>query len=220
MPRGCSVCAHPERRAIDAALARVGGAQSFRAIARQFGLGRDALRRHMAHILQAVPPVSPTRSENAPENAGGMQGGANRSRGRFRPGQSGNPAGRPPGALNAATRVAEQLLAGNAEAVVRKLLEKALAGDSRALAICAERILPGPRRDRPVSLDLPPQLATASDVVDALRKLYEQVCSGRITTNEGEVLARLLDGVRAGIETGELEARLRQLETAREARRR
>lgn len=45
-----------------------------------------------------------------PEIAGRIQGG------RFVPGVSGNPAGKPPGARARATRLAEKLMAGDAEA--------------------------------------------------------------------------------------------------------
>ena len=44
----------------------------------------------------------------------------------FPKGQSGNPAGRPIGARNAATQLAEALLDGEAEALTRKLVELAL----------------------------------------------------------------------------------------------
>jgi Family of unknown function (DUF5681) len=55
---------------------------------------------------------------------------ARRGRGRpFQKGQSGNPAGRPRGSTNRATRAAELLLDGEAEALSRKAIELALAGD-------------------------------------------------------------------------------------------
>ncbi|MGA8155825.1 MAG: DUF5681 domain-containing protein, partial [Rhodoplanes sp.] len=46
----------------------------------------------------------------------------------FRPGTSGNPRGRPKGARNRATVTAETLLDGEAEAISRKLIDKALEG--------------------------------------------------------------------------------------------
>ena len=48
MPRTCSVCALPERAAIDKALVAGG---SLRDIARQFGLSKDAVARHQAEHL-------------------------------------------------------------------------------------------------------------------------------------------------------------------------
>lgn len=58
-----------------------------------------------------------------PETTDGQQAG------RFRKGQSGNPAGRPRGARNSATLAAEALLDGEAEALTRKAIQMALAGD-------------------------------------------------------------------------------------------
>jgi len=49
MPRMCSICSHPERAAIDLELLR--RQASYRAIARQYGLEDDALRRHEASHL-------------------------------------------------------------------------------------------------------------------------------------------------------------------------
>lgn len=51
MPRACTVCAHPERRAIDKALVAGG---SLRDIAGQFGLSKSAVERHQAEHLPKV----------------------------------------------------------------------------------------------------------------------------------------------------------------------
>jgi hypothetical protein len=68
----------------------------------------------------------------------------------FRPGQSGNPAGRPKGARNRTTLAAEAILEGEAEALTRKAIELALAGDVIALKLCLERLM-RPRKERSVS---------------------------------------------------------------------
>jgi hypothetical protein len=60
----------------------------------------------------------------------------------FQKGQSGNPHGKPKGALNHATRAAQMLLDGEANAITRKCIEMALAGDTIALRLCLERIVP------------------------------------------------------------------------------
>ena len=66
----------------------------------------------------------------------------------FRKGRSGNPAGRPPGSRNRATIAAEALLEGEAQALTRKAIELALAGDTTALRLCLERIVPQRKSDR------------------------------------------------------------------------
>jgi hypothetical protein len=68
----------------------------------------------------------------------------------YKLGQSGNPYGRPRGARNRATVAAERLLHGEADALTRKAIELATDGDTTALRLCIERILPA-RKDRPVT---------------------------------------------------------------------
>src|SRR6266853_1573081 len=76
----------------------------------------------------------------------GEQGERDR-RGRFARGRSGNPAGRPRGCRDHVNRAARLLLAGEGEALTRKAVELALAGDPTALRLCLERIV-GPYRER------------------------------------------------------------------------
>src|SRR4051794_16780063 len=75
--------------------------------------------------------------------------------GRFVPGQSGNPAGRPKGARNRATVLAEFLEDGEAGILVRRYIQRALNGDPIALRVCFERLVAnaGPA---PIELDLAP----------------------------------------------------------------
>jgi hypothetical protein len=94
------------------------------------------------------------------ENAGPKQ----RRRGpgrRFRPGESGNPAGKRPGTRNRATLAAEALLDGEAETLTRKAIQLAKQGDTVALRLCLDRLVP-PRRERPVQFR-PPALRSPSD---------------------------------------------------------
>ncbi len=62
----------------------------------------------------------------------------------FKPGQSGNPAGKPPGAKNRATIMAQSLFDGEAETLTRKIIELAKAGDMQALKVCVDRLYSGP----------------------------------------------------------------------------
>lgn len=122
---------------------------------------------------------------------------------------SGNP-GRPRGARNEATRAAEALLDGEAEQLTRQAVEMALAGDTTALRLCLERILP-PVKERPVGVDLP-ALDGAGDLPAIIGRLLEATASGEITPGEGERLARLLGGYVKAVELSEFDERLRKLE--------
>src|SRR5713101_403902 len=84
-----------------------------------------------------------------------LKGRSGNPKGAFRKGRSGNPKGRPPGARNKATETAELLLDGEAAALTRKAVERALEGDAMALRLCLDRIIP-PCRETPDELGLPP----------------------------------------------------------------
>ncbi len=132
---------------------------------------------------------------------------------KFKSGQSGNPSGRPKGALNKATLATQALLDGEAEALTRKVVELAKDGNPVALRLCLERLLP-PRKDRPITFDLPP-LEGAQDLPRVLKAILEAVARGEITPGEGHTLTSMLDTYRKGLEIMDLEARVTALEKER-----
>jgi len=131
--------------------------------------------------------------------------------GRFRPGESGNPGGRPKGRRNKKTRLAEALLEGEADALTRVAIERALAGDINALRLCLERLVPVPRSRR-VRIGLPPDMVAADEVTAALATTLKAMAAGRIAPDEAATVAQVLDAQRRAIETQELERRLVRLE--------
>src|SRR6516162_5292025 len=110
--------------------------------------------------------------------------------GRFRKGRSGNPAGRPRGSRNSATRACETLLEGQAEALTQKAVDMALAGDTVALKICIDRIFP-PRKDRPVTFPLPP-INTARDAADVMSSVMNAVAAGQLTPADASELSKVI----------------------------
>jgi hypothetical protein len=127
----------------------------------------------------------------------------------FKPG---NP-GKPKGARHRVSLAVEALLAGEAEALTRKAIESALAGDSTALRLCLERIAPAPK-ERPIKFRVP-AIACAEDVPSALSAVLGAVASGDITPGEGAAVATLVDRFRSAFELTELERRIAQLEAAK-----
>jgi len=73
----------------------------------------------------------------------------------FKPGQSGNPAGRATGSRNKQTLAAEALLFEHAQALVEDLVKRAKNGEPAAMRLAMERILPT-GRGRPLPIELPP----------------------------------------------------------------
>jgi hypothetical protein len=128
----------------------------------------------------------------------------------FQAGQSGNPAGRPKGARNKTTAALEILLDGEAEALTRKAIELALAGDMQALRLCLDRIIP-PRKDRPVMFHLP-AIASAADATSASAALLSAVAEGDLTPAEASDVGKLIDAYVKATEVTEVLARLEKLE--------
>src|SRR5829696_2170898 len=132
---------------------------------------------------------------------------ATETRGRpFQPGNS----GRPRGARNKSTLAAEMLLDGEAEALTRKAVEMALAGDATAMRLCLDRVVPA-RKDRPVSFAMP-EIASASDAAHAASAIVAAVVSGELTPSEALDLSRILENFTRVLEASEFEERLRKLE--------
>ena len=128
----------------------------------------------------------------------------------FEKGRSGNPAGRPRGSRNRATRAMQQALEGEAQSLARKAVELALDGNTTALRLCLDRLLP-PRRDRAVPLELPP-VNGAGGLADAMAAIVAAAGNGEISSTEAAGWARLIDIFLKALETHDFEQRLEALE--------
>ena len=136
---------------------------------------------------------------------------AGEQRGRpFTKGQSGNPAGRPQGSRNKATLAMEALMDGEVESITRKAIDLALEGDTTALRLCLERILP-PRKSRPVNIALP-EVKTAEGVAEAQAAVVQAVADGELAPEEGTAITNILEARRKTIETQDHESRIAALE--------
>jgi hypothetical protein len=111
-------------------------------------------------------------------------------RGRFQPGCSGNPAGKKPGTLNRATLLKRVMAEGDAERIASLIVERALAGEWRALRFVHDRLEPKPRA-RPVALDFP-EGATVAEMSEIVLRA---TAAGEISPDEALQIMRLLDKV-------------------------
>ena len=125
---------------------------------------------------------------------------------RFQPGN----AGKPPGTRARVTLAVEALLEGEAEALTRKAVERALEGDVTALRLCLERIAPA-AKERAIAFRLPP-ISGPADVPSALGALMQAVAKGDLVPGEAATLAGIVDRWRAAYETTEMDRRLSALE--------
>jgi hypothetical protein len=136
--------------------------------------------------------------------------------GHWKPGVSGNKAGKPKGARHKATLAAEALLEGEAEALSRKAVELALKGDVAALRLCLDRILPV-RKDRPVIFEIP-KITGVKDAVAAAASIVAAVAGGDLTPSEAGELSKLVDSYARVLQAAEFEQRIIKLEKAVESR--
>lgn len=140
----------------------------------------------------------------SPESNLHLQGG------RFQKGRSGNPKGKPKGARNKTTVIAQSLLEGEAEALVRKVVQLALDGDLTCLRICIERLVP-PKKDAPMDIDLP-EIGSAADIPKLLAVLAAKLGQGDLTPAEVRVMIDLAEVAGRLFGVADLDRRISVLE--------
>ena len=135
------------------------------------------------------------------------------NRGRFQPGQSGNPKGRPQGSRHKATMAALALLGNDLEAITQALIEKAKAGKSWAIKLVIDKLIPN-AKDQPVTFRLP-RMEGAHDLRQALSGILTAISKGKLTPDEGQAVAAVLNGLGLALIVEELETQLEHLQRER-----
>ncbi|KFL18976.1 Uncharacterised protein [Ralstonia pickettii] len=126
---------------------------------------------------------------------------------KFKPGQSGNPAGKPKGAKDKRTALRELLLPHAAD-LVKKAVDMALAGDATALRICIDRLIPAAKaKDSPITLD-----GLSGSLGEQGQTVVNALAGGQLTPDEANAVMSVLSAQARIIEVDELEKRLAALE--------
>lgn len=126
---------------------------------------------------------------------------------RFKAGQSGNPAGKPIGAKDKRTAL-RGLLQPYADALVKKAVELALAGDTTALRICIDRCIPTIKaKDAPISL-----AGLSGSLSEQGNAVLTALAAGEITPDEANAVMSAISAQVRIIEADELEKRIAALE--------
>jgi hypothetical protein len=143
---------------------------------------------------------------------------AKKPRGRpFPKGVSGNPSGPRTGARPKAALALDALAAGEANAILDAMVERAKGGDVPAAALILNRAWPV-RKGRPTPLDLP-LVNSPADLTAATGAVVQAVASGELTAEEAQAVSAVLAVHRAALETLELETRVAALEAAKDGTR-
>lgn len=124
--------------------------------------------------------------------------------------------GRPKGAKSRVAMASQNLLDDHAEDLVRKAVELAMAGDTVALRICLDRIIP-PARERFLEVSIP-TLERGSDAPAAIAAIVTALSRGELTTLEAQKLTSLVGDWCEALEVHENDEIIRLLE--REAKQR
>jgi Family of unknown function (DUF5681) len=145
---------------------------------------------------------------------------ARKQRGRpFRPGQSGNPAGRPAGKPNRATALLDAIGDVDLQEIVGKIVEKAKGGDLAAAKMILDRVAP-PAKSRIVEIGLAEVGRHDGNeaILASFCEIVRAVAGGQISPAEALDLAELLDRQRQAFDDI-APARLKPKPTSEEAER-
>lgn len=135
--------------------------------------------------------------------------------GRFKPGQSGNPGGRPKGKPDRRTALL-QGLEDDLPELLNALKAAALAGDTQALRILLDRVLPVRKATtEPVEL---PELAEAGTLPEKVEAVLSAIAAGQLPPDVGALLVNAIGTAARVEEVAELRERLEALERALRAR--
>ena len=110
--------------------------------------------------------------------------------GHFAKGNRGGP-GRPRSVVSRGAVVLDGMGAEAGKQLVQVMLDKALAGDTRAADLLLSRIWPA-RRGRPVEIDVAP-IRSVSDYVSAATGVTNAVMRGEMTAHEGRAVSSMLE---------------------------
>ena len=129
---------------------------------------------------------------------------------RFQPGQSGNPAGRPPGSLNKKTLAVQALLDERAEEIVTNLMDRSKNGEPAAMRLVSEWMVPT-GRNRLVAIELP-LVKTPEDAELAMSVVLDELAAGKLTLAE---LSALITAIDRMLRLAERISKMQQAEAAR-----
>ncbi len=126
----------------------------------------------------------------------------------WQPGESGYPAGRPPGIVDKRKRVT-QMLGERAESVVKQAIDMALAGDPVALPIVLARIAPALK---PTDEAAPFQLDVSLPLEQQGLAVLRAIAAGDLTLDQGERMLKLVHSIASLRDVDTLTRRLDELE--------
>lgn len=100
------------------------------------------------------------------------------------------------------------LLDLNANAIIQKLIESAIAGDQAALRICVDRIMPRVKPENGINFELPEgRIDTGDNMLQITNGVIKSVSEGEMTIEEAERFTRFIKKQRWEIDEAERKKR-------------
>ena len=126
---------------------------------------------------------------------------------RWKPGQTGNPNGRPPG-QSEITKLRKSIMS-DAPEILARLVDAAKAGDVQAARLILERVLP-PIKPMEQAVEL--QMSDSGTLTEQGRAVLMAVAAGELAPGQGAALLASLGTLAKLTEVDELERRIEALE--------
>jgi hypothetical protein len=132
-------------------------------------------------------------------------------KGTWRPGESGNPKGKPPG--SGEVQKLRTAIAAHIPEIIERLVTAAKSGDIQAARLLLERVLPPVKAiEQAEPVNLPPGTLTEQG-----RAVMDAVAAGELSPTQAAALLGALGTLARVTELDELERRLRALEETKDA---
>lgn len=125
----------------------------------------------------------------------------------FKPGQSGNPAGRKKGISDRRLHF-KNMLEENGKLVIDKAIELVKEGNVRAIEICLDRLIAKPK-DNPIML----RFSEDASIAESLDTIINEMQAGEISPSEGKSFAEIIAIRNDAARTEALTEKLSQFET-------
>lgn len=126
---------------------------------------------------------------------------------KFKPGQSGNPRGKPRGAQDKRTALRE-LLRPHAEELINKAVSLAKKGDTTALKMCLDRLIaPYRAKDPVIAIE-----GMTGTLTEKGERIITAMGAGELTPSDAAAMLHALAAQAKVVEIDELEKRVKKLE--------
>jgi uncharacterized protein DUF5681 len=132
---------------------------------------------------------------------------------RYKPGQCGNPQGRPKGALGDRQKFFNDFIKPRRDDLLQKAYDLAIGGNESMLRLLLDRLIPARPTDDPINVEMP---AIDSKKIDTLLQYGERVLKAisdnDITPDQGKSLMAVIESQRKNIEIASLSLRIDDIE--------